>query len=141
MKKLKCILLVDDNDDDNFFHALVIKEADAAEQIKTVTNGEKAIEYLKKSKEDPINFPIPDLILLDINMPRINGFEFLDKVKAENIIDTNKTVVIVFLTSSLNPHDLSMAGEKYASQIKDYKTKPLDKKMLEEIIEKYFGEQ
>lgn len=138
MKKLNCILLVDDNDDDNFFHSLAIKETDAAEIIKTATDGQKALEYLEKSKKDQNQNPFPDLIFLDINMPKLNGFQFLEKAKENKYLDTAKKVVIVMLTGSLNPNDEKTAKGKFANEIKDYKIKPLTAEMLKAIIEKYF---
>ncbi len=138
MKKLNCILLIDDNVDDNFFHSLVINEANAAENIKTATDGQKALEYLEKSKEDQNQNPFPDLIFLDINMPKLNGFQFLEKAKANKYFDTGKKVVLVMLTGSLNPNDEKTAKENFANEINDYKIKPLTAEILKEIIEKYF---
>ena len=140
MKKLNCILLVDDNEDDNYFHTLTIQELNAAEQIKTAINGVKALEYLEKGKEDPQNFPIPDLIFLDINMPGINGFEFLEKAKQRKLIHEGVPAVVVMLTSSLNPNDEKKAKEQFSSEIKDFQNKPLTVEMLKKIIEKFFPE-
>lgn len=135
MKKVKCILLVDDNADDNFFHSLAIKELDAAEEIKTAANGEKALEYLENSVKDPANYPPPDIIFLDINMPRINGFEFLEKATEKNLL--RNPVIIVFLTSSLNPADVQTAKHKFEKHIKEYITKPLTAEALKKIMETY----
>lgn len=138
MKQLNCILLIDDNVNDNFFHSVTIQEANAALQIKTVIDGEKALEYFDNAEKDPIQYPFPDLVFLDINMPKINGFEFLEKAKKRKIINSGKPVVIVMLTSSLNPNDEQMAKQKFANEIRDYKNKPLTTEMLMEIISKYF---
>lgn len=138
MKKLNCVLLIDDNVNDNFFHTISIKEADAALQIKTATDGEKALEYLENCKENTGQYPFPDLIFLDINMPKINGFEFLEKAKERKLIDDSKPVIIIMLTSSLNPSDEQIAKEKFSNEIKNFKNKPLTVEMINEIIEKYF---
>ena len=137
MKKLNCILLIDDNVDDNFFHTLVIKEADAAEQIKTATDGQKALEYLENTKVDPIQYPFPDLIFLDINMPLFNGFEFLEKAREKKCFEDRKPI-IVMLTGSFNPNDEQTAKERFSNEIKDYKIKPLTIEMLKEIIDRFF---
>ncbi len=138
MKKLNCILLIDDNVDDNYFHSLTIKKANAADHIKSVVTGAKAIEYLKKAKEGSSEYPIPDLIFLDINMPGLNGFEFLEKATEKKLFETRKYIIIVMLTSSLNPGDEILAKKKFAEEIKEFLNKPLTASMLKEIIEKYF---
>lgn len=139
MKKLNCILLIDDNADDNFFHSLTIKRAGAAEHIKIVKNGVEALEYFEKTQIDPVNYPMPDLAFLDINMPGLNGFEFLEKAIEKKILRDGEPVVIVMLTNSLNPDDEKMAKDKYAREIKGYINKPLTVETLNEIIEKYFS--
>ncbi len=138
MKILNCILLIDDNEADNYFHTLAIKDASAANQIKSVTSGKEALEYLEKGREDPNLFPFPDLIFLDIKMPGLNGFEFLEKAIESKLINTGKPIIVVMLTSSLNPDDKKTAEEKFANEIKEYRNKPLTADMLKEIIEKYF---
>lgn len=139
MKKLDCILLIDDNVDDNFFHTIVINDLNAANEIKTATTGEKALTYLEKSKAGDPQFPMPDLVFLDINMPGMNGFEFLEEAKARKLITQDKPIIVVMLTSSLNPNDEKYARDKFAGDIKDYENKPLTAEMLKGMIEKYFG--
>jgi CheY-like chemotaxis protein len=138
MKTINCILLIDDNVDDNFFHTRAITKVNAAKQIKTVTTGEKALEYIELCKLDPDQYPVPDLIFLDINMPGMNGFEFLEKVREKKIVANGKPVLIVMLTSSLNPNDEKMAVEKFSNEIKAFKNKPLTVEMLKEIIDNNF---
>jgi CheY-like chemotaxis protein len=132
-KKLNCILLVDDNPDDNFFHERVIKKTNAAEFVVAKQTGMDALNYLKskKGKENPH----PDLIFLDINMPGMNGWEFLEEYRKLDEEFKSKAIVVM-LTTSDNPDDKDKAKTmKIAS---DFKTKPLTKEMLEEIINKYF---
>jgi len=138
VKKLNCILLVDDNFHDNFFHSLAIDEIDAAENTITAIDGQKALEYLKKCNEGQNKNPFPDLIFLDINMPKVNGFQFLEKVKENNYIASDKKVITIMLSGSLNPNDKKKAKENFANEISDYRIKPLTSKMLKEIIELYF---
>src|SRR5438445_13790262 len=101
-KKLKCIMLVDDNPDDNFFHERVIKKDNAAEFVVAKQTGMDALEYLKskKSNEDPH----PDLIFLDINMPGMNGWEFLEEYNKLDEIFKSRAIIIM-LTTSENPDD------------------------------------
>ncbi len=127
--KLNCILLIDDDADDNFFHQIALREINAAETIHVVTNGFDALEYLTNDNH------IPDLIFLDINMPKMNGWEFLKEYDKLNIEQQAK-VVIIMLTTSLNPSDRENATTM--NGITDFRTKPLTVEMVEEIIRNYF---
>ncbi|MFC0774042.1 response regulator [Terrimonas alba] len=138
MKQLNCILLIDDNVDDNYFHSRVIRNANAAQHIKTAETGEEALEYFELEKRDPDQYPLPDLIFLDINMPGMNGFDFLEIVKEKKIITKDRPVIIIMLTSSLNPGDEKMATKNYQNEIKAFQNKPLTQEMLTELIEKFF---
>ena len=129
-KKLNCILLVDDDPDDNFFHETVIREMDIAHKIDFATNGEEALNYLKKQGQHP-----PELIFLDINMPRMNGWEFLDHYK--HLDEAQKArVVIMILTTSANPDDLKKARELQG--VSGFQTKPLSPEMLTAILQEHF---
>ena len=133
-QKLNCILLVDDDPATNFLHKRVIQKEDCAEKIATVENGEQALQYLQSLVAE--NLPAPELIFLDINMPIMNAWEFLEAYHLLPEAQKNKTV-IVMLTTSLNPDD-----ELHAAKFPDisaYHFKPLDKNILQEILEKNFA--
>lgn len=138
MKIVNCILLIDDNVHDNFIHTRTINKIPAAKQVKTVTTGEEALEYFKLGQQYPEQYPVPDLIFLDINMPGMNGFEFLEKARQEKIFDNSKSILVVMLTSSLNSDDEKIATEQFSGEIKDFKNKPLTTEMLADIMERYF---
>jgi CheY-like chemotaxis protein len=137
MKHVKCILLIDDNPADNRFHEIRIQKSGVCDQIKIATSGQEALDYLKKSFEmnDPVLYPKPDLIFLDINMPGMNGFEFLEEYKKLDVQLKSK-VVIVMLTNSLNPDDQKRAMA--TKEVTEYQNKPLSVKTLQETIDKYF---
>ncbi len=130
-EKLKCILLVDDDAATNYLHKRVVKEQNCTENIVTAENGEAALEYLRQLAAE--NKPPPELIFLDINMPIVNAWEFLEMYKDLPEEQKSKTV-IVMLTTSLNPEDQERAGG--FSEIASFKFKPLDKGMLTEALEK-----
>jgi CheY-like chemotaxis protein len=133
-KTLHCIMLVDDDVDDNFFHERVIRNNYPAILVIIKQTAKEGLEYLKSKKEDSNTHP--DLIFLDINMPRMNGWEFLDEYnKLEKQFQSH--AVVVMLTTSGNPDDMTKA--QLNNDVADYKTKPLTKEMLEEVIEKYFA--
>lgn len=128
--KLKCIMLIDDDADDNYFHKIVIDEMNVTEHVEIALDGLEALNYLKKDNQTP-----PDLIFLDINMPKMNGWEFLEehnKLSQEQ----KANIIVVMLTTSSNPEDKKRA-EQYADATA-FKSKPLTKEMLTEIIERYF---
>jgi CheY-like chemotaxis protein len=133
INKLKCILLVDDNHDDNFFHEREIIKNNLGIIVIARNSGLEALEYIKSKKDDK-NMQ-PDLIFLDINMPGMNGWEFLneyDKLQKE----LQSRVLIIMLTTSDNPDDEAKA--KTWTFVSDYITKPLTKVKMEKIVTKYF---
>jgi len=129
-KKLNCILLVDDNNEDNVYHKIILKQMDIVNRIDIVVNGLEALAYLKKENQIP-----PELIFLDINMPKMNGWEFLEQYKHLDVKQKARVVIMV-LTTSQNPDDIKKAKE--IQEVTGFKTKPLDEKMMTEILTQYF---
>jgi len=126
-------MLVDDNSHDNFFHERVIKKSNAADVIVAKQTGIEALEYLKENENDEKLHP--DLIFLDINMPGMNGWEFLEEY---NKLDekAKSKVVVIMLTTSDNPDDKTKS--KMLNIASDFRTKPLTEEMLEEILNTFF---
>ncbi|WP_428327996.1 response regulator [Mucilaginibacter sp.] len=137
MKKLECILLVDDNVNDNFVHFMTIKETDTTRQIKTARDGKKALEYLDKGKENPNEYPFPDLIFLDLAMPGINGYEFLDKIREKKLSGVEKPVIVI-MTGSYDSDTEQKIKDNYSDEVVALVKKPLTVEMQEEIIKTYF---
>jgi len=126
-------MLVDDNEHDNFFHEREIKKVDASIVVVAKQSGVEAFEYLKLEEEKENMHP--ELIFLDINMPGMNGWEFLEQY---NLL-TKKAqshALIVMLTTSSNPADNRRAQS--FDFIPDVITKPLTHEILNEISTKYF---
>ncbi|RXJ49566.1 response regulator [Gelidibacter gilvus] len=129
-KKLNCILLVDDDDDDNFFHQIIINEMNIVNKIEVAMNGIEALAYLKKEHQTP-----PDIIFLDINMPKMNGWEFLEQYKDLSNVQKAK-VVIMILTTSADPDYVKKAME--IQEVTGFTTKPLTKELLSEMLQQHF---
>jgi CheY-like chemotaxis protein len=132
-REINCILLIDDDPDDNFLHQLVIEESQLSQHVKVAENGPEALAYLNRTEE--AGYIHPDVIFLDINMPGMNGFEFLREY--EKLPKPQQpTVVLMMLTTSLNPDDEKRARSYGA--VSSYRSKPLTRQMLDEIHQTYF---
>jgi CheY-like chemotaxis protein len=133
MNRTKYIMLIDDNPDDNFFHEREIKKASQGNVVITKDSGQEALEYLRSAKDT--HSPHPDLIFLDINMPGMTGWEFLQEYNKLGK-ELQSHALIVMLTTSENPDDEERA--RSWGFISDYITKPLTKTLMDTIIGKYF---
>ena len=128
-KKFKSILLIDDNAADNRYNQIILEEMNIVDTIEVADNAPDALKLL-----DDDGHQQPELILLDINMPKMNGWEFLEAYKKMHLDERSKKIVVV-LTTSMNPEDKKKADE--ISGVAEFNIKPLTPGMLEKIIEKY----
>jgi CheY-like chemotaxis protein len=123
MKKQETILLVEDDIVDQMTVKRALKDINVTNPLRITNNGEEALEYLSNEKNE-----LPGIILLDLNMPRMNGIEFLKIAKTDNRI---KRIPVVVLTTSkeeqdrVNTFDLGIAG---------YMIKPVDYPQFVEVI-------
>lgn len=136
MTPLNEILLIDDSESDNFIHSRVIKKAKVTENITIKYSGEEGLEYLKTRINN--DYPRPNLIFLDINMPGMDGFEFLEHY--EQIDDEQKAdVVIAMLTTSTSPIDRKKAAK--FKQLQHFDNKPLTEEGLMNVLRKQFPDR
>jgi len=117
----KNIFLVDDDQTANFINEMQINRFSGDFNILTFTCAQKALEELKN------NFKIPEFIFLDIDMPKLNGWEFIDHFK-----ELKSSSKIVMVTSSLDPSDKLKANE--LNEVVAFIEKPLVKSHLEPIF-------
>lgn len=130
-KNLK-ILLVDDDDINNFLNEIILQELNVADKIYVRHNGKEALELITGQCRNGKENLCPDIIFLDINMPIMNGFEFLEEYKK---LPAAKKSVVVILSSSENEKDINQS-KKYG--ITAYINKPLNEKKIQEIIAENF---
>ena len=133
--KISTALLIDYNPADNYIHRLELEESGLVGNIVEMTSGQSALDYLTKKLEDG-TYPQPELVFLDINMPGMTGWEFMDKYELLEPEQMAK-VVVVMLTTSLNPSD-SARAEKM-SNLGKFMSKPLTQDAITHIIETKFG--
>lgn len=130
MKKFKSVLLVDDDDTSNFISEIIINKSSITESINTVKNGSEALNFvsthcLKESCDEEC----PNLIFLDLHMPVMDGFDFLNKLK-QKMPNHASCFKIYVLSSSNNPMDIDKAKEY---NIQGYIIKPLNLDKMREL--------
>ncbi len=129
-------MLIDDNDIDNLINQKMIEAANICENIYTHSGAKSAIEFLKNmeklSKSIPTAQILPELIFLDLDMPLMDGFQFLDQFEKLSA-ETKRHCKIIMLTSSINVGDINRA--KSYSYVHKYINKPLTRDVLRELIQ------
>lgn len=125
--KYPIVMLIDDNEIDNFINERIIIGNNFSDKIYVHSSGKSAIEFFKNIYSLEENESIlPDIIFLDINMPLMDGFKFIEEF--DKYLFQGKKPEIVFLTSSLNPDDEAKA-KKY-QLVRKFVRKPLTELVL-----------
>lgn len=133
MPQLSSILLVDDDETANFLSRLVLRRTGIPEHVLVAENGQQALHLLATSCT-PHNPQCPDLILLDVNMPVMNGLEFLAAYQQLPLAQ-QRAIVIVLLTSTALPRDIAqLQGLPVAGMIE----KPLTVDKFQRLLAEHF---
>lgn len=121
------ILLVEDNEGDIRLTIEAFKEAKITNQVKVVRDGEEALDYLRK-QGSYAGVQSPDIILLDINLPKIDGKEVLHIMKNDPVL---KSIPVIMLTTSSADSDVQ---ESYYNHANCYVIKPVDLNKFMDVI-------
>jgi CheY-like chemotaxis protein len=123
MKGKKPILLVEDDTVDTMTVTRALKEIHVSNRLINVSNGKEALEYLMSADNEK-----PCIILLDLNMPKMNGFEFLHAIKKDDLL---KMIPIVILTTSKEEQDKI---DSFKLSVAGYMIKPVDYQKFVDVM-------
>lgn len=134
---LDLVLLVDDDDTTNYLNKRLLTDMKVAKEIKVLKNGKEALDYLSEACGDKPDSTLkcPDLIFLDIKMPMMDGFEFLEEYQRKGL-DAGDHVIILMLTSSASFYDLERI--KNFKKVKKHYSKALTNHDVKEILAEFF---
>jgi CheY-like chemotaxis protein len=122
------IMIIDDNQIDLYIFSKLIAKNNFSENILVYNSPEKALHFIKQNQENPLL--IPQIIFLDIYMPQMNGFEFLENYKALNAI-TTQNCKIIMVSSSIDHNDIYRA--KTDNSVALFAVKPITKKLFDAV--------
>jgi CheY-like chemotaxis protein len=134
---LDLILCVDDDPITLMLCKMVIAKSSFATEIITAQNGEEALNYFDDLKLNNLGAEIkkyPSLVFLDLNMPVMDGWEFLDHFSKEEYTTTFKNTKIIVLSSTIDPNDIQKS--KTYPMVLDFLSKPITKEIIEHLKER-----
>lgn len=134
MRPLPCIMLVDDDQTTNFLNQLLLNKLAITEHILVATDGGQALQQLQQHQELR-STEQPMLLLLDVNMPGMNGIQFLEAYQQLPLVQ-QQGVVMVMLTTSLHPRDVQRVQE--LNIVADFISKPLTAEKVNALLQAHF---
>lgn len=135
IKSLDCVLLIDDDEATNFYHRIILEDESAGMHIQSVRSAKEGLDFLL-CKGIYSDYPQPGIIFLDINMPGMNGWDFLEKYE-ELSRDIHDRSIVVMLSTSMNPDDMERASE--IPSVKEFVNKPLTAEVFWKVVRENFN--
>lgn len=135
MQKIENVLFVDDDEITNYLNVRLVQKLQIANEIKVAMNGLEALDLIKKTEIG--HYSCPDLIFLDLNMPLMDGFQFLESFTQMENCETKPHIVVV--TTSTNNKDLDRL-QSYTC-ISGYINKPMTTEKLQKVLEEVYAEK
>lgn len=129
MNHIKKMFLVDDDDTFIYISQKIIAKTELVQEINTFENGLTALSFFKDNKDNKAL--LPELLFLDLSMPVMDGWEFLDEFEKINI-ENKKDITIYICSSSISPNDL-IRTKKYDT-VKDFIIKPITQEKFSQIV-------
>lgn len=125
------ILLVEDDLGDQELTRRALAQGEIDNELHIVNDGEEALDYLFRRGQfaDPQSSPRPDLVLLDLNMPKVDGKQVLEEIRKDKSL---RRLSVVVLTTSSQEHDILLS---YDLGIQSFITKPVDMKQFMEVVQ------
>ncbi|WP_324680547.1 response regulator [Hymenobacter sp. GOD-10R] len=134
MAIIPCVLLVDDDPTTNFLNKKLLQRLGVTDTIRVALNGQEALyEVREHCREQPADCPV--LVFLDINMPVMNGIQFMEAYQQLPAAE-QRAVVIVMLTTSVSPRDQQRIQ---ALPVAEYLSKPLTQQQIEHVLQQHFA--
>ena len=130
MESIDTLCIVDDDSIFQFITQKVVEKTKLVKKIKVFSNGLEAIEFLKSVREDPEE--LPDVILLDLAMPVLNGWDFIEEYVALRP-SLGKQILLYIVSSSIDPADIERA--KSISEVTDFIIKPVTREKFVALVE------
>lgn len=130
MKKLEKIVIIDDDPICSWLNRAFLEDLEIAHTIDCYSDGNSALEYFRQNCTNA-DEAFPDLIFLDINMPGIDGFQFLEKLRSMEGCELLPSDRIIFLSTSMHKRDIERAQR---FNVRDYLVKPLSEAKITEVL-------
>ncbi|WP_422358798.1 response regulator [Reichenbachiella sp.] len=127
MNQIDHVLLIDDDVPTNFIHEVILKKTNKFKQIHSVLSASEALNYLQIKR--------PNLIFLDINMPALSGWDFIDQFRSLPL-EQKEEIVIVMVSTSMDPKDRQRA--EVCNEIQEFVSKPISVEKIEDILVSHF---